>query len=346
MTIYDDIERIKKQIEVDANSKPLNIALFGQPGSGKSSLINRLIGKKEAVTGASTDVTKKAHVYEYGQLRLVDLPGYGTSKFPPNAWVSEFNPEDYDLFLCVFSGKFHEADTKFFQELSAQGRVCLFVRNMTDQLWEEGKTLDELKSDIVQDVRKQVGSKVTVYFTSCKELTGFDTLQDAIQASLEPAMQDKYTRNAKAYTQEHLEKKKTECKKLLTKYAAISAANGINPLPGVDVSVDFSMMFKLFSEIRKIYGLNDERINNLTVAVPLAKKVLDYATKEGLALLLKRFATKTILKNSSKFIPLVGQIIAASAGFTITLAAGTHYLNDCHELASTLLNEELENGGF
>lgn len=342
MSIYDDIEKIKKQIE-EENSEPLKIALFGQPGAGKSSIINKLVGERVAETGASTDVTTAADFIPYEGLLLVDLPGYGTSKFPPNEWMSQFNPKEFDLFLCVFSGKFHEADTRFFKELQESGKVCLFVRNMSDQLWEDGKTLEELKQDIIDDVEKQVGSKQNVYFTSCRTSTGFDSLQDAIQESLEPAKKEKYIRYAKAYTVEHLEQKREECKKLVTKYAAIAAANGINPVPGVDISVDLSVMLKLFSQINKAYGLNDAKLALLEGALlPVAKKVLDYATKEGLSLLLKRFATKTALKNSSKYVPIVGQVIAASAGYAMTYKAGIHYLDDCHELATEVLKKELQ----
>ncbi|MFD0050214.1 GTPase [Actinomycetes bacterium NPDC127524] len=341
MSIYDDIEKIKQQIEKE-DEVPLKIALFGQPGAGKSSIINKLVGEQVAKTGASTDVTVDADFIPYEGLLLVDLPGYGTSKFPPNEWMSRFDPKDFDLFLCVFSGKFHDADTAFFKELKEEGRVCLFVRNMADQLWEDGKTLEELEQNIRDDVEKQVGSKEKVYFTSCRNATGFDVLQEAITQSLKPAQREKYTRYAKAYTMDHLEAKKEECKKLVVRYAAIAAANGINPIPGVDVSVDFSVMLKLFSDIRKSYGLNDEKISKLEGAMlPLAKKVLDYATREGVALLLKRFAAKTAMKSTAKFVPIVGQIAAASAGYAMTYTAGNHFLNDCHELAAEVLKKEL-----
>lgn len=341
LSIYDEIERIKQEIEKD-DQEPLRIALFGQPGSGKSSIINKLVGEKVAETGASTDVTTTANIFNFNGLLLVDLPGYGTSKFPPNDWFDHFKPEDYDLFLCVFSGKFHEADTTFFRELKEEKRTVLFVRNMADQIWEEDRTEKELHQVIIEDVHKQIGSNVTVYFTSCRKNTGFEELQDAIQDALEPAKRDKYARYAKAYSEKHLEQKREECKKLVTKYSGLAAANGINPIPGLDISVDFTMMLKLFSEIRKIYGLNDEKIKNLGEALmPIAKKVIDYATKEGLALLLKRFATKTAVKSTVKYVPIVGQVIAASTSFAITYSAGSYYLEDCHKLAVEILKKEL-----
>lgn len=342
-SIYDEVNKLKESLEREEKI-PLKIALFGQPGSGKSSIINKLVGESVVKTGVSTDVTKEAQTIYHNGLLVVDLPGYGTTKFPPNEWINKFNPKDFDLFLCVFSGKFHEADTKFFKDLKEAGRVCLFVRNFHDSLWEEGKTVEDLEKEIIADVEKQVHSKVDVIFTSCfRNGNGFDKLQEAIQKNLEPAKRDRYILSAKAYSVEHLKQKKAECEKRITKYAAIAAANGLNPIPGADISIDVTVLLKLFKEIRQSYGLNDEKIKTYEALLPLAKKVIEYATKEGVIILLKNLATREIVKNVAKYIPLVGQVIAASAGFALTRVAGSHYLDDCHELASYILEKELLN---
>lgn len=341
MSIQDDIQDIRRKVE-DEQKSSLRIALFGQPGSGKSSLINRLIGEPVAKTGVSTDVTVEANFYEHGELLLVDLPGYGTSKFPANEWINTYNPKEFDLFLCVFSGKFHDADTNFFNELQESGRVCLFVRNMHDQLWDPEKALEQIEEEIEKDVHLHVGTKVPVYFTSCRTNQGLDLLQDGIQSALEPAQSEKYARNAKAYSMKHLQRKKEESQKLVYRYAAVAAANGLNPLPGVDISVDIGIMLKLFNELRESYGIKDQQILNLGPAlVPIANRVIEYATKEGVILILKKYATKVAVKSTAKYVPFVGQAIAASAAFAMTMGAGMSYLNDVHSLAEGILEKEL-----
>jgi GTP-binding protein EngB required for normal cell division/uncharacterized protein (DUF697 family) len=339
--IKEAAQQLRKKIEAEQKDK-LKIALFGQPGAGKSSLINRIVGQNVAKSGAGTDITVDAQVIEYGDLVFVDLPGYGTSKYPPNNWFDQFKPTDYDLFLCVFSGKFHEADTTFFKQLKNAGRVCLFVRNKHDDLWQDGKETHELEEEISNDVERQVGSAQKVFFVSCRKQTGLDEIVKGIQNALDPAKKEKYARSAKAYSKEHLEAKRAACEKLVYTFAGLSAANGLNPIIGLDVGVDLSIMLSLFAQIRSAYGLSDEKINNLGPALlPLGKKVIDLASKEGALLLLKRFGTAQVTKEIAKWVPFVGQAIAAAAGFGMTLAAGRSYLNDCHELATQILDQEL-----
>ncbi|MDG0792041.1 GTP-binding DUF697 domain-containing protein [Cohnella ginsengisoli] len=341
MGLREDAARLKQDIEDEQNAK-LRIALFGQPGSGKSSLINQIVGQPVARTGVTTDTTVEAQVIAHEELLLVDLPGYGTSRFPPNEWMDRFRPEELDLFLCVFAGKFHEADTAFFKELREKGRICLFVRNKLDDLWEEGRTTEELQAEIAADVARQIGEPQQVYFVSCRTREGLSELVDGIKAALEPALREKYARSAKAFSLAHLEAKKEACEKSVYKYAGLAAANGLNPVPGVNVGVDMSIMYKMFAEIRASYGLTDEKVNKLIPSLlPLGKRVLDYGTKEGIMLLLKKFAGKSASTAVGRFVPIVGQAIAAAAGFGMTLAAGKSYLNDCHELAERILEREL-----
>jgi GTP-binding protein EngB required for normal cell division len=82
MSIHEDAEKIRRKLEEDKATK-VRVALFGQPGAGKSSLINKITGKKNlAQAGVETDKTTKAKEYEANGLIFVDLPGYGTTGFP------------------------------------------------------------------------------------------------------------------------------------------------------------------------------------------------------------------------------------------------------------------------
>lgn len=344
MSIIQEAQRIH-QLLTQEDEVSVVVALFGQPGAGKSSLINRLTGQKLAPEGVKTDMTQEARSYEWNGLKLIDLPGYGTKQFPKETYLQRFNVWTYDVFLCVFSGKFRDEDSEFFLELKTRNRPCLFVRNKADAIWEEDKSAATLKTEIAEDLRRHVRSDEPLLFTSCRTREGIGELDHAIANLLEGAKQDRFFRGAKAHTEEFLEQKRKSCERFVALAAGSSAVNAINPVPGLDVAVDLSLLLALFRRIRSSYGLTDERLHAKDFATPtlaqLAHNVIKYGAEDGIVLLLKKFAGQVLTREVTKWIPLIGQAIAASAGYGITLAAGKSYLNDCHTLAQAILSKEL-----
>lgn len=345
MSIENEVKQIRRMLEEEHNIK-VSVALFGQPGAGKSSLINKILGKKVAEVGVETDKTTQEASYEANGLKFVDLPGYGTKNFPKDTYFQRFNIQQFDLFLCVTSGKLHQADTEFFQALTQNNKVCIFVVNKHDELWEDDVSIEELEERKRNDIEKHVGHKVTVIFTSCRKSTGLDELNYEINNNLDDAKQERWVRSAKAYSLKFLEEKRVACEKYVSYATMAAAANAINPVPGVDVAVDLSIIMKLFQEIRDNYGLSDNFLANLKQSsIPvigrLANNVVQYAAKEGLLMLLKNFAGRQAVKSLAKYIPFVGTAISAGLGYAITSNVGNIYLKDCHKLAQEALKNNL-----
>ncbi len=74
----------------------------------------------------------------------------------------------------------------------------------------------------------------------------------------------------------------------------------------------------------------------------LANKVLEYLTKEGILLVIKRVAGRYVQKQALKWLPIVGQWFATFAGFTMTKNLGESYINNCHEVAKEIINYEIK----
>ncbi|QXZ10699.1 50S ribosome-binding GTPase [Comamonas sp. Y33R10-2] len=343
--IQKEVDEIKRKIEEESNVK-VSVALFGQPGAGKSSLINAIAGKKLAETGVETDKTIKEHVFSINGLNFVDLPGYGTEKFPKQGYFDKFDLLEKDIFLCVTSGKLHADDIDLFKELHKNKKTCIFVFNKSDDLWEDGYSEEELKKRKKDDISKNIGLEVDVIFTSCRNKTGLNELQDKIASCLGAAKKDRWHKSAAAYSEDFLNKKFTVCKKNVVIAAGLSAANALNPIPGTDIALDISILVKLFKEIRESYGIDglkqDDILDKAKNVAPAVNRVISYAAKEGVVLLIKNYAGRQLAKQMTKYIPFVGQAIAASLGFAITNYAGRSYLDDCHSVAKEYFAKNLK----
>jgi GTP-binding protein EngB required for normal cell division/uncharacterized protein (DUF697 family) len=347
MSLIDEAKRIREKMNAEDNLR-VAIALFGQPGAGKSALINRLVGQKLAPEGVENDVTAERRDYEWNGLTLVDLPGFDTAKFPAETYLSRFRIMDFDVLLCVFNGKFHAADTAFFKEVSARGKVCLFVCNKHDTLWQAGKEVAELEREICANLKQQVGSPQPVYFTSCRVNTGLNELEAAVKEHLDPAKQGRWVRAAKAYTKEFLDEKKVICERRVIWAAGLSAAAAAVPIPGADVAVDVTVLVSLFKYIRDAYGLTDKVLETKEMAfqaiAPVVNEIIGYASVQGVMFLLKQFVGKVAIQQVAKYVPIVGSVIAASLGFALTRQAALWYLNSCHQVAEAMLDQQLRRG--
>ncbi len=328
-------------------TRKLTIALFGQPGAGKSSLINELLGKKVAAVSVETDTTEVAQIIDGPEVIFVDLPGYDTSTFPVHSFFTGFDPLQYDLFLCVFSNKLQQADVKFFKKLMLDARECIFVRNKIDGLYDPVKTLAELKQEIRQDVVEQIGGLQDVVFTSCKHdapaaYRGIPELEMAIGDHLPAALRDKFNRSAKAYTQEVLEEKRRLAESAIKRASLMAAGNGLNPVVGVDVGIDVQIMTTMYAQIRKVFGITELELEGRGKKSALVEKISMGLKKDSVIAMMKKTLSAKLEKRFAKYIPMVGQATAMGLSAGSIYYLGVSYLDCCYEYAARRLALEIK----
>lgn len=348
MSLVDDL-RNNYEEKIRERNVDVTIALIGQPGAGKSSLINKLIGRKVFEVGIQTDTTIDKQERLLGNnLTIVDLPGYGTKMFPIESWLNQFHPEQYDLYLFVFEGKLHDADAVLFEHLQRwrdeREHPFFIVRNKEDQIWDDNKSLGELKLEIIDDVCSKSKSYSTkVYFTSCREGTGIEELKrDIFEADLPRVKKSKLILEFKATSKRDLDAKKKVCLDNLNFYAFGGAANALNPIPGVDVAVDLGVVTDMFYEFRKIFGIDDEvqmKLSKYEIMTPALKAVFNVVSKSGVKMLVEKVGAKYAGKTLAKYVPLAGWAIAATAGYYMIKSLGENYIDDCYEIAAAYLEE-------
>ena len=126
------------------------IAIIGRPNVGKSSLFNRLLKKRDAITadiaGTTRDVKRRTAVIINKEAQLLDTGGLdkGCELFDKIKEMSLKAAYSADIILYMVDGKSipEDEDKKFFYELQAMGKDIALVVNkidndkMKDNLWD------------------------------------------------------------------------------------------------------------------------------------------------------------------------------------------------------------------
>lgn len=159
------------------NAERLNVALFGLCNSGKSSLLNAIVGQPVAivsdVAGTTTDPVRKAmELPGVGASLLIDTPGLddkgelGAARVKRSADVVD----RVDVALVVFSNDVTEVEQVLVEELRKRDIPIVAVVSKCDQ----NPQVDQL----CEHIEQTIGLKPII--TSAKNGSGIDQLRAAI----------------------------------------------------------------------------------------------------------------------------------------------------------------------
>ena len=150
--IFEKIGAVLSQVKEKYASKgvkrPLRVMVAGLPNTGKSTVINALIGKKGAKTGDKAGVTRDKQWLKIKDLELLDTPG----TTPPS-----FENQRYALFLA-FIGSLND-EILDFEELSVE-----LIEYLTENYPEKLKsaygveTENKLPYDILGEIAAKKGA--------------------------------------------------------------------------------------------------------------------------------------------------------------------------------------------
>ena len=148
----------------------------------------------------------------------------------------------------------------------------------------------------------------------------------------------------------NLEQIREECLELIKKRAYMSAGAAVIPVPFLDVLIDVGILSQLIPEINARFGLAPEQVS---VFDPKTKQVQwDELRKRGVQFSgfvvartavkksINNVAAKYITKQVTKFIPLGGQLIAASLGYFVMKKVAEAHVEDSYKLAKNFQQKQ------
>lgn len=354
------IKEAKERKEAFENAT-VKCGIIGLSGSGKSSLINAIAGEKIAPVG-STEQTMEAQSFFHSDIEFVDLPGCGTEKWPQSTYISDLDLETYDCFIIVTSNRLYESDIYLHEEMAVKrDKPCFIVRNKIDlAIRDEAYDNDLSEEETILKVRENISSSINsingdVYLTSARHPTKWDfpKLLDDIASSQAGVKKDKFIAGMAVWSEDALLKKRKVAEDIVSWSSVASAANGLNPVPGLDVSIDAGVLLNMVKQINKVFGLSEEQLKYAEKSSPgllespeynglkqgILKLIAKYAAVEGILIVLKRMGAKVLVKNISKYLPFVGQLISAGIGYKMTLSFGEAYIDEVQDKAKSLLEK-------
>ncbi|MBT0607244.1 ferrous iron transport protein B [Aequorivita echinoideorum] len=165
-------------------AKQINVALIGNPNTGKTSVFNRLTGLNQKVGNyPGITVEKKQGIYKYGRGRkvhILDLPGtysLNASSVDENVVIELLlnkNDKDFpDVAVVVADVENLKRNLLLFTQIKDLGIPTILAINMADRMKRKAITLD------VQLLEEKLKTKIALI--SSRKNEGFDNLKDLIE---------------------------------------------------------------------------------------------------------------------------------------------------------------------
>ena len=123
--------------------------------------------------------------------------------------------------------------------------------------------------------------------------------------------------------------------------AAISAAGAVVPLPGVSIVVDLTILTKEMNFYKSQLGLPDENSYEFKTLTPEnQEKVRKFCVTSAIQIanLLEAYAASSAVEEATRYIPIVGSLIAGSISFSSTYYFLHECLKDLEETAMVFLD--------
>ncbi len=170
--------------------QPIRIAIVGRPNTGKSTLINRLLGHERLLTGPEAGITRDAiavdlrwhdrhfRVHDTAGLRRRSRIEEKLEKLSVADTLNAIRFAEVVIVLIDAQAPFEEQDTRIADLVEREGRAIVIAVNKWDTVEVEPGALSRLRASVDRMLPQIKGVPVVVL--SAKTSNGLDKLMDAV----------------------------------------------------------------------------------------------------------------------------------------------------------------------
>ncbi|XP_012596352.2 interferon-inducible GTPase 1-like [Microcebus murinus] len=368
----------------EIDNATLNIAVTGESGAGKSSFINALreLGPEDegaAPTGV-VETTMERIPYKhpkFPRVTLWDLPGIGSTNFPPKDYLQKVKFVEYDFFIIVSATRFKNNDIELAKMIKSMKKNFYFVRSKVDidlrneqeskpKSFDRAKVLQQIRNNCLRIFNENNIDEAPVFLISNRDLSEYDfpilidtLLRDlptpkhhmfmlfkpdineaAIESKRDSLKQRIWLEAFKAGLKAGLEAVLESDLKATVKTAVKAAVNAAVPILDIFCDGEVEKLKEILSNYRVLFGVDDESLQRLAKDLQVPVEQL----KAGLISpgLLEKKAKSIeyiLLTNLENFIPSNIFLLRGAFTFSKIYYLQLQFLDTVADDAKVLLKE-------
>ena len=188
-------ERLPDREADEEAAKPLKLAIVGRPNTGKSTLLNRLVGEERMITGPEAGLTRDAVSVVLsdpaGPIELVDTAGLRRKarieapleKLAVGAAIGALKLAEVVVLVVDAVEGLHDQDLQIAQLIEREGRACVVALNKWDAVADRQATRRAISERLEMSLAQMRG--IPVVTLSALTGAGMDRLLPAVRRAHE-----------------------------------------------------------------------------------------------------------------------------------------------------------------
>ena len=312
------------------------------------------------VTECTTEPTPFDHPTN-ANIKFWDLPGIGTPDYPDlETYCDKVQLEKYHTYLIFTATRFTKHDLELAKKVRSIDKKFFFIRTKIDESvraekrkrsFDEEAMLTKIRRNCLESLGDLLSDEQDIFLISNHEPENweFARLTQAILDGLTRYQRESMTLSlGKVITRSSkdiFQRKVDVLRGRIWKVASASGAAAAFPVPGLSFVVDGALILNELSVYRTQLGLPEiESSEFAKLHLATKEKVLKVGltTVAQLSGFLAPYAAQAALEEATRYIPVVGLVIASGMSFGATYYALSNLLTNVEEAAKLVLQEAAE----